>query len=316
MERVNELIELQKKEQELIATLAALEQRSKELQNQKENSSEQQGIEAQKASVQAQLATTRSEMNEKIKEIVKETISKTDEQKQRQDINLGRGEINTSERYRDKIADTFNERGKKELNKAKLVNKITKSFNDSQKTVQNQKTNEVIKSVEVPTNQNFKTYYALDYISGLELIILGVLTANLAVEIKEAILDKDSAKKWEKEIDKKEQAITEKYDKEINFTDMQLQKTIENIEKKDYNKDEKETKTKELKETICKVKLDIEKASNKEIDEKIKPARDRLEDVKEKTKNMEKGKANEEIEKQHQLELERQRQLAEQNRNR
>ena len=89
---------------------------------------------------------------------------------------------------------------------------------------------------------------------------------------------------FKKEIDKKEQAITEKYDKEINFTDMQLQKTIENIEKKDYNKDEKETKTKELKETICKVKLDIEKASNKEIDEKIKPARDRLEDVKEKTK--------------------------------
>lgn len=315
MERVNELNELLKKEQELIATLAALEQRSKELQNQKENSSEQQGIEAQKASVQAQLATTRSEMNEKINEIANEIISKTDEQKQRQDINLGRGEINTSERDRDKIADTLKERPKEVGNNAELFNEIIKSFNDSQKPVQNQKTNEVIKSVEVnPTNQHVKTDYALDPIIGV--VGLGVLTANLAVKIIEAILDKDSAKKWEKEIDKKEQAITEKYDKEINFTDMQLQKTIENIEKKDYNKDEKETKTKELKETICKVKLDIEKARNKEIDEKIKPERDRLEDVKEKTKYMEKGEANEEIEKQHQLELERQRQLAEQNRNR
>jgi hypothetical protein len=134
-------------------------------------------------------------------------------------------------------------------------------------------------------------------------------------EEKNIPVGKDPAIEWKKDIDKKEQSINEKYDNKINEIEKNHEKLKDIIEKKDFNKEEKETKTKELTELIGQVKDISEKGRKEEIEEKIKPERERLDLIKEAASRMDYDLGRKFIEEQHK-EFERQRQLAEQNRNR
>lgn len=133
--------------------------------------------------------------------------------------------------------------------------------------------------------------------------------------VKEYIGEKDPAKEWEKQIEKDEKAINEKFDKEIRETEKSLQKQLEYIQKKYDHAIEKETKMNELQGTIEKVKGDIEKDRAAEL-ENIERRKDIFEKTIEATKGMEERQRIIEQQKEldRKLELERQRQLEEQNR--
>ncbi len=138
-------------------------------------------------------------------------------------------------------------------------------------------------------------------------------------EIKDKFFEKDGVKEWEKDIEKKEQSINDKFDKEIKETDRSLQKQLDFIEKKYNDSKEKEIKINELKETIKGVKNEIEKDRAAEL-EHIKDRKDNLEKIKEATKGMDEKERERIVEQQRELErkleLERQRQQQEQDRNR
>lgn len=137
-----------------------------------------------------------------------------------------------------------------------------------------------------------------------EAYIKGVAKEKI-IEVKEFIADKfpekDAAKEWEKDIAQKEQAINEKFDKEIKETEKSLQKRLNYIENKFDDKAEKENKLKELKEIVEKVKTDIEKDRNTELKQQ-EERKSNLEKIKEATNGMIENERQRIIEQQRELE--------------
>lgn len=142
--------------------------------------------------------------------------------------------------------------------------------------------------------------------------VFGAAAVKIGKDLVDEFTEKDVAKEWEKDIERKEQAINERFNKELKDTENSLRKQSDYIQKK-YDGQEKEDKVTALKETEGKVKADIEKSRNSEL-QKVEVEKAKLEQAKEATKNMEKYERQKEIERQR--EIEKQRELDEQNKRR
>lgn len=152
------------------------------------------------------------------------------------------------------------------------------------------------------------TAHVLDYAEEMKDYTMGAI--HKGIEGIKNTSEKDKAGEWEKELEKKEQAVNEKFDKEVKETEKSLQKQLDYIENKLDDGNEKLNKQNELKDTIDKVKEDIKKDRNTEL-EKLKIERAALEKIKETTKSMNEQDQQKAIQDQRK-EFERQREIEKQ----
>lgn len=291
MSLYNEIDRLRKEEDALRQQIESLKAKEENIKNSNapltNDSREEQAkvVAEQRTLVEAKLVET-TELRKGYESAVT-AIDKVNDDKS---LNENRGEVDTQQAERDKIANQQKER---EANMKTAVG-VAKEY-----------------------NQVAEGKFGADPL--VAAAVLSTAAVKIGKDLVEKFTEKDVEKEWEKDIQKKEQAINEKFDKEVKETEKSLQKQLDYIEKKYDDKGEKESKQNELKDTIEKVKTDIEKDRNAEL-QKVEAEKTKLEQVKEATKNMEEKERLKEIERQRELErqreIERQRQLEEQNRRR
>lgn len=290
MSLYNEIDRLRKEEDALRQQIESLKAKEENVKNSNapltNDSREEQAkvVAEQRTLVEAKLVET-TELRKGYESAVT-AIDKVNDDKS---LNENRGEVDIQQAERDKIANQQKER---EANMKTAVG-VAKEY-----------------------NQVAEGKFGADPL--VAAAVLSTAAVKIGKDLVEKFTEKDVEKEWEKDIQKKEQAINEKFDKEVKETEKSMQKQSDYIEKK-YDGQEKEDKINALKEMEEKVKADIEKDRNTEL-QKIEVEKAKLEQVKEATKNMEEKERQKEIERQRELErqreIERQRQLEEQNRRR
>jgi len=145
--------------------------------------------------------------------------------------------------------------------------------------------------------------------TGVALAVGGKVVNELVNDTKEYLsakfLEKDAAKEWGNDIDKKETALNESHESKLQT--LEHNNVMQESQLKDAKKEGYEEKLVELDKTIETERENINNKFEKEI-EKIVKEKDALENAIDSTKELEGAERNKEIEKQRQ-EFERQQQI-------